>query len=158
MRGLQHAHSMSRHSEDLTEVPIAILKQKQREEFQLRMASDPHINASDYQLIKRPEYGDSNMSIQDRSRLSGKPPRPLGLNHSKSSHLSSSQIVNLAKHELSTSQVSDEDKVAFLRNRQPPGPTKDRKDRLPHNKLWLTIPEKTNCEPIKGKELAILLK
>jgi hypothetical protein len=79
------------------------------------------------------------------------------LSHS-GKRLSSSQIVNLAKNELSTSQISHEEKVAFLRGRLPPGPTRDRRDRLPNDKMWLTGPEKTNCEPVKGKEIGELIK
>ncbi len=70
----------------------------------------------------------------------GKPPLPFGKKVTSSSAMS---IYNLAKDELSTSKISEEEHVANLRGRLPPGPDSRHRERIPHNKLWLGHAEKT---------------
>jgi hypothetical protein len=54
-----------------------------------------------------------------------------GRNYGKQSSMS---IYNLAKNELSSSQISNDDNVAFLRKRIP---AVHSAEVLPHHKLWL---------------------
>jgi hypothetical protein len=67
-------------------------------------------------------------------------------------------IYNLAKDELQTSKISEEEHVAGLRGRLPPGPDSRHRERIPHNKLWLGHAEKTAVDGQTQDKYRHLLK
>ena len=110
----------------------------------LRAQSDPNVLDEDLKLAK---------SMGSNSQ----PPPPLGGSKSVKS-VSSTSIYNLAKNELSTSKVSNEEHVAALRGRLPPGPDSRNEKRVPNSKLWLAHAEKTNVDPNTQHRYVHLLK
>jgi hypothetical protein len=67
-------------------------------------------------------------------------------------------IYNLAKDELSTLKISEEEIVAGLRGRLPPSPDSRHRDRVPHGKLWLRHAEKTALDDKTQEKYRHLLK
>ena len=72
-----------------------------------------------------------------------KPPLGGGGGKRRGTSQSAMSIYNLAKDELSASRISEEENVAGLRGRLPPGPDSRKRERVPQGKLWLRHAEKT---------------